>query len=370
MLRSAVAALGVLGAVAAVQPLNAQSLRGSAHSLTVQNRQARAHDYTYLQSPRGIRHFVELGLLVRVPGNADYMLHRVSYPYARPEVKVFVQRLAREYRSACGEQLVVTSLVRPESMRLWNSSNRTVHPTGMAMDLRRSNRSSCRRWIERTLLSLERQGVLEATREHHPPHYHVAIFPHPYYQYLADIGENPRSRTASSTVALADDAAEDARADADDTDAGAGTLAAAGSGAGPSVGAGGPSDAAGTPQRTDATGAAAPLQADLIPHVVLRGETLWGIARRFGTTVAALLDVNGLDSPDIVAGQRLNVPGGDRAASQLAAASVTRYRVDSGDTLWSIARRHGTTVNALKRVNGLRGSRIKPGQVLTMPSER
>lgn len=365
MLRSVVAALGVLGAVAAIQPLYAQSLRGSPHSLTVQNRQARAHDYSYLRSPREIHRFVELGLLVRIPGNADYTLHRVSYPYARPEVKVFIERLAGEYRSACGEPLVVTSLVRPESMHLWNSSNRTVHPTGMAIDLRRSDRTSCRRWIERTLLSLEKQGVLEATREHHPPHYHVALFPHPYYQYLADMGEKPGAR-ASTAVALADDTGVDAD-EPDESRSTAAVAVAAASGPGPSIdGAASDSPLAASAaepaeEQTSTAGA------DLIPHVVQRGETLWGIARRFGTTVDALLDTNGLDSPRINAGQRIEIPAGDRTTTTTVAASMTRYRVDSGDTLWSIARQYGTTVNALKRANGLSGSRIQPGQVLTLP---
>jgi LysM repeat protein len=41
--------------------------------------------------------------------------------------------------------------------------------------------------------------------------------------------------------------------------------------------------------------------------------------------------------------------------------------VRSGDSLWSIARRHGTTVDRLRSANGLRTSRVKPGQTLTIP---
>ena len=43
------------------------------------------------------------------------------------------------------------------------------------------------------------------------------------------------------------------------------------------------------------------------------------------------------------------------------------YRVARGDTLWEIARKHSTTVNALKRENDLRGNQIRPGQVLQVP---
>src|SRR3712207_1728044 len=55
----------------------------------------------------------------------------------------------------------------------------------MALDLRTPRRSSCRRWLENTLLSLESKGVLEATRERRPAHYHIAIFPTPYLNYVS-----------------------------------------------------------------------------------------------------------------------------------------------------------------------------------------
>ena len=58
---------------------------------------------------------VEAGRLVKVDGNDDYRLAGVSYPYAQPEVKLFVERLAADYHATCGEQLVVTSLTRPIS---------------------------------------------------------------------------------------------------------------------------------------------------------------------------------------------------------------------------------------------------------------
>ena len=45
------------------------------------------------------------------------------------------------------------------------------------------------------------------------------------------------------------------------------------------------------------------------------------------------------------------------------------YRVQRGDSLWDIARAHGTTIAALRRSNNLLGSRIYPGQVLTIPTQ-
>lgn len=171
----------------AAVPLQGQSLRGSLNSVTLQYRTAHDHDFTFLTSGRGITTFVSRGYLVPVKGNEHYGLANVSYPYARPEVKLFIERLAVQYRAACGERLVVTSLTRPRNSQPNNASRRSVHPTGMAVDIRRSNNRGCRVWLESTLLSLEKQGVVEATRETRPPHYHVAVFPKPYAGYVASL---------------------------------------------------------------------------------------------------------------------------------------------------------------------------------------
>lgn len=166
-------------------PALAQSLGGSPWSITRQNRIAQDHEFTYLVSSRVVEDFVEKGYLVEVTGNGHYTLANVSHPYARPEVKLFIERLAAQYRAACNERLVITSLTRPRNDQPNNASRRSVHPTGMAVDIRRSNQVSCRKWLETTLLSLEKQGVVEATRERWPPHYHVAVFPSQYARYVA-----------------------------------------------------------------------------------------------------------------------------------------------------------------------------------------
>ncbi len=163
---------------------SAQSLRGSASSLDLQVEQAERHEFTYLRGTEQLGRFVDAGLLVSVDGNRDYSLKDVSFPFARPEVKLFIERLSGQYRRACGEQLIVTSLTRPsESPQPRNASDRSVQPTGMALDLRRPQ-GRCRQWLERTLLSLEEKDVLEATAERSPPHYHIAVFPSPYARYV------------------------------------------------------------------------------------------------------------------------------------------------------------------------------------------
>ena len=150
-----------------------------------QTRVAGQHDYTFLLNPEHVRQFVHRGYLVSVPGNDDYELSGVSYPYARPEVKLFVERLSRQYREACGEKLVVTSLTRPRSHQPANAAPHSVHQAGMALDLRRSWNRKCRSWLEDVLLDLEREGVLDGNRERRPPHYHVAVFPRQYSAYVA-----------------------------------------------------------------------------------------------------------------------------------------------------------------------------------------
>src|SRR5690606_38840909 len=161
-------------------PVSTHSLLGSSASLDLQNRQAEFLDYTYLSGRQDLRRFVEAGILVPLDGGGDYRLSNVSHKVARPEVRLFVERLSAQHVGACGEPLVVTSLTRPRSEQPRNASTRSVHPTGMALDLRIPRAAECRRWLESTLLALERSRVLEVTRERRPPHYHVALFPTSY----------------------------------------------------------------------------------------------------------------------------------------------------------------------------------------------
>lgn len=229
--------------------LAGQSLRGSSHSLDVQNRMARQHDYSYLRTGDRVRQFVEAGYLVPVRSNDDFRLHRVSYPVARPEVELFVRRLASQYRAACGERLVVTSLTRPINRQPRNASSRSVHPTGMAVDLRLSRQRACRSWLEGVLLSLERAGVLEATRERYPAHYHVALFPRSYLAYV--------DRRTDGQVVLAE-------------------------------------------------------PASAITYEVRPGDTLWTLARRHDTSVEFLRSVNDLSGNQIYAGQMIRLPTSGR----------------------------------------------------------
>ena len=166
-------------------PAWGQSLRGSRTSVDRQNREARQHDFTFLRRPAQLERFVDAGLLVPLENDEHYRLHGVSFNVARPEIKLFIERLSAQYLAACDERLVVTSLTRPTSRQPANASRRSVHPTGMAVDLRTPGTMACRRWLESTLLALERKRVVEATLERSPRHYHVAVFPDEYLAYVA-----------------------------------------------------------------------------------------------------------------------------------------------------------------------------------------
>jgi hypothetical protein len=156
---------------------HAQSLAGSLTSMNKQVQEAAHHRYTYIKDPSELPEFVESGALVPISDTEHFYLKEVSYPFARPEVRDFVTLLAERYHEGCGEQLVVTSLTRPKNKQPRNASRRSVHPTGMALDLRRSWNRDCRQQLEQMLLRLEAAGVLDATLERNPYHYHIAVFP-------------------------------------------------------------------------------------------------------------------------------------------------------------------------------------------------
>ncbi len=251
------------GALLGARTSSAQTLRGSPWTVDRTYDQARDHDLTFFRNARAVRQAAREGRLVKLRGNADYRVHQVTYPYVLPATLTFVTRLAEQYRDQCGEKMVVTSGVRPTSFRLINSVDKSVHPAGMAVDIRKPRRERCARWLRQRLLHLEGEGVIDATEERRPPHFHVAIYPRPYERY---VGGTPTPKTEPVNSA---------------------------------------------PQR------------------------------------------------------RLELKG---ARSNSAAVSSRRtYRVRSGDSLWSIARRHRVSVDRLKAANAMRSSRITAGQRLVIP---
>lgn len=97
-------------------------------------------------------------------------------------------------------------------------------------------------------------------------------------------------------------------------------------------------------------------------YTVKRGDTLSGIASKYGTTYQKLASYNGIANPNVIsAGQIIRIPG-----------SGTRtYTVKAGDSLWAIAAAQlgdGARYNEIKTLNGLTSNTIHPGQTLKLPA--
>jgi hypothetical protein len=156
--------------------LSAQSLRGSQESVDHLYLVARASGLQFHATVRSARRAVEAGEFVQLNGNADYVpKSRMQLPYATAETRAYIEHLGAEYHAACGERLVITSALRPMSRRPRNGSVKSVHPTGIAFDVRKPKRRMCRDWLRQLLLQHEREGTIEATEEFRPPHFHVVV---------------------------------------------------------------------------------------------------------------------------------------------------------------------------------------------------
>lgn len=96
-------------------------------------------------------------------------------------------------------------------------------------------------------------------------------------------------------------------------------------------------------------------------YTIKRGDTLIGIARKYGVTVQELVEWNNIQTPNLIyPGQRL-ILYGNYTSSQ----NNNYYTVQKGDTLWSIARRYRTCPKRIARLNGITNPNlIYPGQIL------
>lgn len=113
---------------------------------------------------------------------------------------------------------------------------------------------------------------------------------------------------------------------------------------------------------------------DLTPtttYTVVRGDSLWAVAKKHGITYQELAAANNLSSnASLAIDQKLIIPRrAVTAQAPEAAPSGPSYTVRSGDTLSTIARRNGTSVAALRSANGISGDIVRVGQVLLLPVE-
>jgi murein DD-endopeptidase MepM/ murein hydrolase activator NlpD len=112
------------------------------------------------------------------------------------------------------------------------------------------------------------------------------------------------------------------------------------------------------------------LSAAAATYTLQPGDTLGGVARRHGVSVAALAQANRIGDPNrVFAGQVLTIPGSAPAAA--AAAPPRVHVIASGETLGAIARRYGVSVAALASANGIANpNRVAAGRRLTVPGGR
>lgn len=105
-------------------------------------------------------------------------------------------------------------------------------------------------------------------------------------------------------------------------------------------------------------------------HVVRKSESLHSIARKYHVSVDELKSVNNLTASHIDKGMRIIIPSHADAKLKKSASVVHQetYKASKGDTLPKIAKKTGVKLSELRSLNGLKGNKVKPGQVLALVS--
>lgn len=243
--------------------LSGQTLRGSRASVDLMYASAHEKDLAFLRSRGDIYQAAAEGDLSLITINEDVTLDRVTFPFVLPNTSAFVDSLATAYRNACGERLTVTSAARPTAEQPRNASPKSVHPTGMAVDFRKPRSGPCLTWLRTALLGLESRGVVEATEERFPAHFHVAVLKQQ---------APPRRVIASASRATKTPAQSVAKT------------------------------------TTESHGEVVTKKESGATYTVRAGDNLWNIARKHGTTTERIQELNGLKSSRLRVRQVLELP--------------------------------------------------------------
>ena len=270
----------VLAAPAQAQrgmPKEPQDLHGSKQSVEKMYEFAISHHMPFYLTPVNVDDAIAKGRLVALAGDSTYELTRgVGFAYSTREAKQFVLAFAPQYLAACGVPLTLTSAARPMSNQPHNANPHSVHPTGIAVDIRRPSAGPCLTWVRGALATLEESGVVEATEEHHPVHLHVAV--------LVPPGAKVRLPNLVKTVV----ARQQTMPPVPVTQAAVATAAVP---ANAKVAAGA-KDAAQVPRS----------------YTVRQGDTMWDIANRTGVSMAELKKANAHVAPALKPGTTLVLP--------------------------------------------------------------
>ena len=98
-------------------------------------------------------------------------------------------------------------------------------------------------------------------------------------------------------------------------------------------------------------------------YTVRQGDTLYGISNQFGVSVTELAEINGIKGSNLKVGQVLVIPVnlGNNPNNMF------MYTVKQGDTLYGIARKYNTTVQEIINLNYLKNTNLVPGQIIRIP---
>ncbi len=106
-----------------------------------------------------------------------------------------------------------------------------------------------------------------------------------------------------------------------------------------------------------------PTSSTTFSYIVKKGDTLYAIAKRYDVSVNQLIQINNLNGTSLAIGQQLQIPIGDSTTTD----NYALYTVKVGDSLYAIAKRYGTTVDTIMKLNNLNSTLLSIGQQLKIP---
>lgn len=107
---------------------------------------------------------------------------------------------------------------------------------------------------------------------------------------------------------------------------------------------------------------------NMFMYTVVKGDTLYGIAKKYGTSVEEIKRINNLNSTSLVIGQVLRIPEMYTKPEDMVIPSYVNYKVVKGDTLYSIAKKFGVSVDSIINDNSLKNNTLSIGQNLKIRS--
>jgi LysM repeat protein len=301
-----------------------------------------AADLEFLKTPDDVYSSAMAGKLKMISVTEDVALDETRYPFVLPQTLDFITQLAAQFHEQGGERLIVTSAARPTVQQPRNAVRESVHPTGMAVDFHRPP-DPCLTWLRKALVELEDRGVIEATEERRPPHFHVAVLQRARAKYAVNVDvkglpARPRVETvAAGDVVSADSAAKVSLVTQLDTTRVSDTVKST------------------PPKRTVAS---KPADTAKSPSTARTKENAKATAKKTSTVASAERTAKKPSS------SRTAAKSDAKRAANRVRASV--YLVEPGDNLSRIALRYSTTVKRLQELNHLTSTKVRAGQRLRL----